>query len=539
MNVIVNIDSQKFSFNGIPSFKNFMPHVIGDKLAVVNVYDSKLKLCDYEEVSQFTVNGVVHTTMSNLVTALLPVLYTRASLGSGPGTTPTLPQVLAQGDRTIRLSDGDGETHLELDDRGKLVFNAEADFLYLTTGIFPVNTVLKIYNAGAIDLFGIFTGDYWGITINGIYIDEFTGFTLNPGTAILKKLDDGEGSMEQWLLTYEISEFSKEALGLGDVDNTADINKPVSTAQAAAITLAATNARNEAIAQSTAQLAGFYLTAPAKIAIDTNVSTLSGAITAQGTTAGASDVVLLMAQSDQTKNGLWVIPSSGVWIRPSYYNTGIFINKTVIQVYDGDYSGREYKSIGSVGSNITITEVTDSKLKSGIGTDTKSSMSQKAITDELKTKVTKWASGLDGAAVANTLTITPTYSQLIPGNTFEAGDVVVIQSRATAPGAKTSASSLIAYVNETDDLSGATQIGIFTTAATGRTPQIRRHLSIKGSTTKVAVPATTSLADDFNATAAMAPLTIDWTVDQYIIFAISHTVADQTLTGDMYTIQKL
>ena len=87
MNLIVNIDTQTFSFNGIPSFKNFMPHVIGDKMAVVNVYDSKLKLCDYEEVSQFTVNGVVHTTMSNLVTALLPVLYTRASLGMISGTT--------------------------------------------------------------------------------------------------------------------------------------------------------------------------------------------------------------------------------------------------------------------------------------------------------------------------------------------------------------------------------------------------------------------------------------------------------------------
>ena len=87
MNVILNIDSQTFSFNGIPSFKNFMPHVIGDKLAVVNVYDSKLKLCDYEEVSQFTVNGVVHTTMSNLATALLPVLYTRSSLGMISGTT--------------------------------------------------------------------------------------------------------------------------------------------------------------------------------------------------------------------------------------------------------------------------------------------------------------------------------------------------------------------------------------------------------------------------------------------------------------------
>lgn len=157
----------------------------------------------------------------------------------------------------------------------------------------------------------------------------------------------------------------------------------------------------------------------------------------------------------------------------------------------------------------------------------------------LDKKVTFWGSGNNGTTVANTLTITPTYSQLIPANTFEAGDVVIIQSRATAPGTKTSASSLIAYVNTADNLSGATQIGVITPAATSRTPQLKRTLSIKGSTTKVAAPTTTSLTDDFNAPAAMASLTIDWTVDQYIIFAISHTVADQTLTGDMYTIQKL
>jgi hypothetical protein len=146
---------------------------------------------------------------------------------------------------------------------------------------------------------------------------------------------------------------------------------------------------------------------------------------------------------------------------------------------------------------------------------------------------------VNGDTVSNTLTITPTYSQLIPANTFVAGDVVLMQSRATSPGAKSSASSLIIYTNDVNDVSGATQIGIFTTAATGRTPQIKRILSIKGSTSKVALPVTTPFADDIGAQAAMATLNIDWTVDQYIIFAIAHTVADQTLTGDMFYIQKM
>lgn len=87
MNVIVNIDSQKFSFDGVPYFKNFMPHVLGTKLAIVNVYDSKLKLCDYENFANFSVDGVVHGSVEELTQALLPILFTRASLGMISGTT--------------------------------------------------------------------------------------------------------------------------------------------------------------------------------------------------------------------------------------------------------------------------------------------------------------------------------------------------------------------------------------------------------------------------------------------------------------------
>jgi hypothetical protein len=161
------------------------------------------------------------------------------------------------------------------------------------------------------------------------------------------------------------------------------------------------------------------------------------------------------------------------------------------------------------------------------------------IDTDLATKVTFWSSAVNGDTVSNTLTITPTYSQLIPANTFSAGDVVIAYGRATSPGAKSSISSIILYVNTTDEVSGATQLGIYSTGATGRTTQIKRTLSIKGSTTKTPTPVTTSSADDINSFAAMGIATIDWTVDQYIIFAISHTVADQTQTGDMFYIQKM
>jgi len=162
----------------------------------------------------------------------------------------------------------------------------------------------------------------------------------------------------------------------------------------------------------------------------------------------------------------------------------------------------------------------------------------RALPSQITNSIKVWKSGIDGATVANTLTITPAYTQLIPANTFAVGDVVELLFRSTSGVAKTTASNNYIYVNTTNDLSGTpTQIGIYTSGATSRTIQIERVLAIKGVTTKVINPAGTATSDT-TISAAMTALTIDWTVNQYFVFAIGHTVADQTLTGDFYRIIK-
>lgn len=149
-----------------------------------------------------------------------------------------------------------------------------------------------------------------------------------------------------------------------------------------------------------------------------------------------------------------------------------------------------------------------------------------------------WKSGIDGVTVSNTNTITPTYTQLIPANTFSAGDVVELLFRSTAPGAKTSQTNVYIFINTVANLTGTPiQVGLFNTTATGRTVQLERTLSVKGSTTRV-VNSTGPNATDTTQTSGMSTLTIDWTINQHIIFAIGHTVADQTLTGDFYRITK-
>lgn len=151
-----------------------------------------------------------------------------------------------------------------------------------------------------------------------------------------------------------------------------------------------------------------------------------------------------------------------------------------------------------------------------------------------------YRSAIDGVSVANTLTITPTYVQPIPAGKFVAGDLIYLKYRATSPGAKTSATNIYIYINTTDNLStgSPTQLGLFNTTTTGRTVQLERTISIKGATSKLAV-VTGANATDTTQTGAMSTLTIDWTVQQYIIFAIGHTVADQTMFGDFYQITKI
>ncbi|MHC0442309.1 hypothetical protein [Flavobacterium sp. 3-210] len=95
MIIILNISSEKFSLNGIPYFKNFMPHVLAGQLKIVNVYDSKLELAALDAYSNYSVDGVVYANVVDLQNALLPVLYTRNSLNFD-STLPFYNQITKQ-----------------------------------------------------------------------------------------------------------------------------------------------------------------------------------------------------------------------------------------------------------------------------------------------------------------------------------------------------------------------------------------------------------------------------------------------------------
>ena len=88
MIIINTINTQRFSLNGIPYYKNFTGVVYGNKLKVVNVYDSKLCLSELKDYDQYQVNGVIYGSVALLQSALLPVIFTRDTLGSSDAYTP-------------------------------------------------------------------------------------------------------------------------------------------------------------------------------------------------------------------------------------------------------------------------------------------------------------------------------------------------------------------------------------------------------------------------------------------------------------------
>ena len=97
MIIINTVDSTKFTFNGITYFKNFTPVVRGNYIEVVNTYDARLRLTDAPVLfSDFTVDGSTYASVSLLQQALLPILFTRDSLGSGSGVG-TLQEVTTNG----------------------------------------------------------------------------------------------------------------------------------------------------------------------------------------------------------------------------------------------------------------------------------------------------------------------------------------------------------------------------------------------------------------------------------------------------------
>jgi hypothetical protein len=144
---------------------------------------------------------------------------------------------------------------------------------------------------------------------------------------------------------------------------------------------------------------------------------------------------------------------------------------------------------------------------------------------------------IDGAT-SSTNVNTLSSSQLIPGGTFKVGDVLVIATRARKVGANGNI-TIRMYVNTTSSLSGATLVGTY--QATALAIPMQRILVIKTTTNTEVMPSGTSLLSDFSSpsTVALTSLNIDWTINQFVIFAVQDANQADDSRISYYTIEKL
>lgn len=91
MFVINSVDSERFELDGIQYFKNFLSSVKGTKISIYNAYDRRDERIPLVLYTDIRLNGVVYGSAALLQAALLPVIYTRASLG--PGDPADLPNI--------------------------------------------------------------------------------------------------------------------------------------------------------------------------------------------------------------------------------------------------------------------------------------------------------------------------------------------------------------------------------------------------------------------------------------------------------------
>jgi hypothetical protein len=154
-------------------------------------------------------------------------------------------------------------------------------------------------------------------------------------------------------------------------------------------------------------------------------------------------------------------------------------------------------------------------------------------------KVSAFASGADGTASSGT-TNTISISVLIPANTFAVDDVIRINHRVRATGTTATRETRI-YANTTNAIAGAVLVSTASLTSTILSANLQRFLAIKNATTNTEVITATSsqLTDYASLATAVSTLAINWTVDQYIIFAVNALNAADSIRATMYSIEKL
>ena len=170
--------------------------------------------------------------------------------------------------------------------------------------------------------------------------------------------------------------------------------------------------------------------------------------------------------------------------------------------------------------NSIMYECTDNSA--GAATWSEAIPSQAAL-DLKVNKSDLWRSVLtsDAAAITGVTGITKMRSVLIPANTFGAGWDVLVRSRTKRTVGTGTTWSAGIMINTIDNVAGALVLGFLDSSASMNYNQLKRDAIIKGSTTEVYNNTLPGASDDTTFVALVTSLSIDWTINQYIIFYVN------------------
>ncbi len=254
---------------------------------------------------------------------------------------------------------------------GEFAVNKVDDIVWTRTD----NGILQI-NAGGIGAVNSVFGRTGDVTAqNGDYTAGQVG--ADPA---------GSAATVQANLTTHINNTSnphavtKSQVGLGSADNTSDVDKPVSTAQAAADAVVLSSAQSYADAIK----AGLAWKSPSARIATTVAGTLTTSFvngaTIDGIVIATGDTILIKNQTDQKENGIYTVNASGSPTRRSDANSGTKLLNAVISVDEGttnaDTSWRQSTDAVVIGaSNIvwasfgsTLPKATTAEINTGTDT---------------------------------------------------------------------------------------------------------------------------------------------------------------------------
>ena len=153
--------------------------------------------------------------------------------------------------------------------------------------------------------------------------------------------------------------------------------------------------------------------------------------------------------------------------------------------------------------------------------------------------VPRISSGVDSSGNTTTGAFTIVSSVVVSANTFTTGDTVSFKVRIR----KSATNGTVNYrisSNTTLNLTGSQTVGVFNAGATIVYGELERTLIVKGATSEVFNTSITNVQSDVTtSTSSVSSLSIDWTVDQYIMFNINQSSASDTTTISYYSIRKI